>query len=86
MKMPTTSLNRSQYNVGSRLRFSKPVPTLLQGLTAQQPHFTITSAGYPSIPPPHYGIDPLCIAPNAPNLPPTSSVSESCKNMTSINF
>ena len=39
-----------------------------QRLTAQQPRFTITSAGYPSIPPPQYGIDPN--TPGYPSIPP----------------
>ena len=52
----------------------------------QQPHFTVTSAGYPSIPPPQYGVDPgavpaMAFSPATSTLPTSETVHQFCNTI-----
>ena len=59
-----------------------------QGLSIQQqqPHFTVSSAGHPSIPPPQYGVDPGAItvsfSPTDPTLPTSETVNQFCNTIS----
>ena len=59
-----------------------------QSLSIQQhqPHFTVTSAGYPSIPPPQYGVDPgavpaMAFSPATSTLPTSETVHQFCNTI-----